>query len=188
MENGSTRCLSAGRTCSVAKDFTALGGKVAGAGPGVEPEEREAVEMGRHGVKLLTLGVGKVDKDAVLQPGKTQIDRLQAASQQVIFEILDIGGSLGGGGIEPPGLGLVQKVIDKLNELPAGLGDFSDHVFLKVGEGKADRRAGCAWGRVRGERASWFSSGAENPRATAAVPSVGMFRVGFIGKVVIGQE
>ena len=65
----------------MAKDFTALGGKVSGAGAGIETEQGEAVEVGSDGAKLLTLGVGKVDKDAVLQPGKTQIDRFKAASQ-----------------------------------------------------------------------------------------------------------
>ena len=75
-----------------AKDFSALGGKVSGAGAGVEAEEGEAVEGGRDGVKLLTFGDGKVDKDAVLQAGKAQIERLKAASQEIVFEVLDIVG------------------------------------------------------------------------------------------------
>ena len=77
----------------VAKDLTALGGKVGSAGAGVETEEGEAVEVGDDGAKLLTFGVGKVDKDAVLQPGKAQIDRLKAASQKIVLEVLDIIGS-----------------------------------------------------------------------------------------------
>ena len=123
------RCVQVGllRAGGGAKDFTALGGKVGSAGPGVEAEEGEGVEVGADGAKLLTLGVGKVDKDAVLQAGKAQIDRLQAASQQVVLEVLDIVGSLGGGGIEAPRLGLVQKVIDQMNELAAGCGNFGDH-------------------------------------------------------------
>jgi hypothetical protein len=109
------------------KDFTALGGKVGSAGPGVEAEEREGVEVGDDGAKLPTLGVGEVDKDSVLQPGQAQIDSVQAASQQVVLEILDVVGSLRGRGIEPAGLGLVKKVIDEVDELAAGLGDFGDH-------------------------------------------------------------
>jgi hypothetical protein len=93
--------------CGVAKDFTALGGKVGSAGAGVEAEEGEGVEVGSDGVKLLTFGVGEVDKDAVLQAGKAEIDRLKAASQEIVFEVLDIIGSLCGGGIETPRLGLV---------------------------------------------------------------------------------
>jgi uncharacterized small protein (DUF1192 family) len=99
----------------LAKDFTALGGKVSGAGPRVETEKGEGVEIGDDAAKLLTFGVGEVDKDAVLQAGKAQIDRLKAASQEIVLEILDIIGSLVGGGVETPGLGLVKKIIDKLN-------------------------------------------------------------------------
>jgi hypothetical protein len=111
----------------VAKDFTALGGKVGSAGPGVEAEEGEGVEVGGDGAKLLTLGVGEVDKDAVLQAGKAEIDRLKAASQEIVFEMLDIVGCLCGGGVETPGLGLVKEVVDQMDELRAGLGDFGDH-------------------------------------------------------------
>jgi len=112
-----------------AKDFTALGGKVGSAGPGIKAEEGVAVEVGAEGSKLLTLGVGEVDKDAVLQPVKTEVDRLQAASQEIVFEILDIVGSLGDSVVETARLGLVKEVIDELDELAAGLGDFGDHVF-----------------------------------------------------------
>jgi hypothetical protein len=111
-------------------DFTALGGKVCSSGPGIEPEEREAVQVGLDPVKLLTLGAGKVDKDAVLQPAKTQIDRLQAPSQEIVFKVLHIGGSLVRRGIQSPRLGLVQEIIDQLNKLAAGLGDFGNHRFL----------------------------------------------------------
>jgi hypothetical protein len=111
----------------VAKDFTALGGKVSGAGAGVEAEEGGGVEVGRDGAKLLTLGVGKVDKDAVLQAGKAQIDRLEAASQEIVLEVLDIMGSLDGGGVETPRLGLVQEVVDQLDQLAAGLRNFGNH-------------------------------------------------------------
>lgn len=112
------------------KNFTALGGKVRSAGPGVETEEGVGVEVGDDAAKLLTLGVGETDKDAVLQPVKTEIDRLQAASQQIVLEILDIVGSLGRGGVKTPGLGLVKKIIDELNELAAGLGNFGNHGCL----------------------------------------------------------
>jgi hypothetical protein len=113
----------------VAKDFTALGGKVGSAGAGVEAEEGEGVEVGGDGAKLLTLGVGEVDKDAVLQPGKAEIDRLKAASQEIVFKVLDIIGGLGGGGVETPGLGLVKKIVDEMNELAAGLGNFGNHIY-----------------------------------------------------------
>jgi len=122
----------------ISKDFTALGGKVGSAGPGVEAEEGEAVEVGGDGVKLLTLGVGETDKDAVLQAGKAQIDRVKAASEEIVFKVLDIIGSLGGGGIETPRLGLVEKIIDEMNELAAGFGDFGYH----VGKGKGLRVKG----------------------------------------------
>ena len=117
------------------KDFTALGGKVGSAGPGVETEEGEGVEVGRDGVKLLTLGVGEVDKDAVLQAGKAQIDRLKAASQEIVFEVLDIIGSLSGGGVETPRLGLVKKIVNEVNELAAGFSNFGNHknsIYLYV--------------------------------------------------------
>ena len=107
--------------------MSAVGGKVSGAGAGVETEQRERVEIGDDGVKLLTLGVGEVDKDAVLQAGKAQIDRLEAASQEIVLEVLDIIGSLGCGGVETPRLGLVKKIIDEMNELAARFGNFSDH-------------------------------------------------------------
>jgi hypothetical protein len=111
-----------------AKDFTALGGKVGSAGPGVEAEEGEAVDIGDEGVKLLTLGSGETDKDAVLQPVKAQIDRLKAASQKIVLEIPDIVGSLGDGLVEAARLCLVKEVIDKLDKLAGGLGDFGNHV------------------------------------------------------------
>ncbi len=113
-----------------AKDFTALGGKVCSTGSGVEAEEGEGVEVGVEGVKLSTFGVGEVDKDAVLQPGKAQIDRLKAASQEIVLEILNIVGSLGDGVVETARLGLVEEIIYELDKLAAGLGDFGDHVFL----------------------------------------------------------
>jgi hypothetical protein len=102
-------CLAgiAGSAGGVAKDLTALGGKVGSAGAGVESEEGEGVEVGDDGAKLLTLGVGEVDKDAVLQAGKAQIDRLKAASQEVVLEILHIVGRGAGRGIEASRLGLV---------------------------------------------------------------------------------
>jgi len=98
---------SGSRARGVAKDFTALGGKVGSAGAGVETEEGEGVEIGHDGVKLVTLGVGKVDKDAVLQAGKAEIDRLKAASQEIVLKILHIVGGLGSGGVKAPRLGLV---------------------------------------------------------------------------------
>jgi hypothetical protein len=122
---GASGCDGAG---GVAKDFTALGGKVGSAGPGVETEEGESVEVGGDGVKLVTLGVGKVDKDAVLQAGKAQIDRLKAASQEIIFKVLDIVGGCEGGGVETPCLGLVKEIVDEMDELAAGFGNFSDHI------------------------------------------------------------
>ena len=133
------------------KEDSALGGKVSGAGPGVEPEEGEAVEAGLESVKLLTFGDGKVDKDAVLQAGKTQIERLEAASQEIVLEVLDIGGGLVDGGIEPPGLGLVQKIIDQVNELAGGVGDFGDHGVL-YGRGFLYGERGKEIGPPRGAR------------------------------------
>ena len=114
----------------VAKDFTALGGKVRSAGAGVEAEEGEGVEVGDDGAKLLTLGVGEVDKDAVLQAGKAEIDRLKAASQEIVFEVLDIIGSLGGRGIETPRLGLVKKIVYEMDKLAAGRSNFGDHDLI----------------------------------------------------------
>ena len=111
------------------KDLTALGGKVGRAGPGVEAEEGEGVEVGAEGVKLLTLGVGETDQDAVLQAGKAQVDSIEIASQQLVLEMLNIVGGLGGGGVEAPRLGLVEEVIDEMNELAAGLGNFRDHMW-----------------------------------------------------------
>jgi hypothetical protein len=115
--------------------LTALGGKVGSAGAGVEAEEGEGVEVGGDGAKLLTFGVGEVDKDAVLQAGKAQVDRLKAASQQVVLEALDIVGGLSGRGIEASGLGLVKEVIDEVNELAAGFSDFGDHGVGEWDEG-----------------------------------------------------
>jgi hypothetical protein len=112
-----------------AKDLTALGGKVGSSGPGIKAEEGEGVEVGDDGAKLFTLGVGEVDKDAVLQAGKAQIDRHKITVKQIVFEILDIVGSLGRGGIETPRLGLVEKIVYEMNELAAGFGYFGDHKF-----------------------------------------------------------
>jgi hypothetical protein len=97
-----------------AKQLSALGGKVSGPGPGVEPEKGKPVETGLDSVQLLSVGDGNVDKYAVLQPGKTQIERLEAASQEIVLEIFDIGGGLVDGGIQPPGLGLVQKIVHQV--------------------------------------------------------------------------
>jgi hypothetical protein len=160
-------CDGAGR---VAKDFTALGGKVGSAGPGVETEQRKRVEVGSDGVKLLTLGVGEVDKDPVLQAGKAKIDRLKVPSQKIVFKVLDIVGSLGGGGVETPRLGLMKKIVDEVNELAARFGNFSNHnfiwrvrlrpdPFLRLPNPipkKAVRRAKSAWGRVRGKKRPGF--------------------------------
>ena len=115
-----------------AKDFTALGGKVGSAGPGVETEQREGVEVGSDGAKPDTLGVGEVDKDAVLQAGKAEIDRLKAASQEIVFKVLHIVGSLAGRGIETPRLGLVKKIVDQMDELAARLGNFSNHKCFSI--------------------------------------------------------
>ena len=93
-------------------DLTALGGKVGRAGPGIEPEQREGIEVGRNGVKLLTLGVGETDQDAVLQPGQPQIDSIQIASQQLILEMLHIVRRLGSGGIKPPGSGFMKIIVN----------------------------------------------------------------------------
>jgi hypothetical protein len=123
---------SGGGAGGVAKDLTALGGKVGSAGAGVESEEGGGVEIGGDGAKLVTFGVGKVDKDAVLQAGKAEIDRLKAASEEIVFEVLDIIGGLGGGGVEAPGLGLVKEVVDEMDELAAGFGNFGDHGFVEV--------------------------------------------------------
>ena len=201
-------CVAGG----VAKDFTALGGKVGSAGPGVEAEEGEGVEVGRDGAKLLTFGVGKVDKDAVLQAGKAQIDSVKTASQQVVLEILDIVGGLGGGGIETPRLGLVKKIVDEMNELAAGLGNFGDHgdeFYMEVrseflyGVAMRSHAVGHGAGRSSckgpprgealgdgsvGERRPGFSSG-EIPRAAAAgffvVDRLGMEVGEGIGRVVM---
>ncbi len=80
-------------------------------------------------MKLLTLGDGKVDKDAVLQPGKAQVDSIKAVSQEIVFEVLDIVGGIVGSGVEPAGLGLVEEVVDQVNELAGGVGDFGDHII-----------------------------------------------------------
>jgi hypothetical protein len=111
-----------------AKELSALGGKVSGAGAGVEPEKGEAVEAGLESVQLFSVGDGNVDKDAVLQAGKAQIERLEAVSQEIVLEIFDIGGGLVDGGIEPPGLGLVQEIIDQMQQLAGGVRDFGDHL------------------------------------------------------------
>jgi hypothetical protein len=66
----------------------------------------------------------------VLQAAKAQIDRIEAAREQVVLKALDIVGGLGGGGVEAPGLGLVKEVIDEVDELAAGFGNFSDHVSI----------------------------------------------------------
>ena len=109
--------------------MTALGGKVGRAGPGVEAQEGEAVQVRCDGVKLLTLGVGETDQDAVLQAGKAQVDSIEIASQQLVLEMVNIVGGLGGGGVEAPRLGLVEEVIDEMDELAAGLGNFRDHIY-----------------------------------------------------------
>ncbi len=108
--------------------MTAVGGKVSGAGAGVESEEGEGVEVGREGVKLLTLGVGKVDKDAVLQAAQAQVDRIKAAREQVVLKVLHIGCRLRRGSIKPPCLGLVEKIIDQMNKFAAGFGNFRNHM------------------------------------------------------------
>ena len=179
-----------------AKDFTALGGKVGSPGPGVETEEGEGVEVRDDGAKLLTLGVGEVDKDAVLQAAKAQIDRLKAASQEIVLEVLHIGRGLGGGGVETPGLGLVKKVVNEVNELAARGGDFGDHDFrwrvslwpdpllphqwangsgqrLTLQEKRSAARGALGDGSV-GRVRPGYSSGAR-PRATAAVSFVVSF-------------
>jgi hypothetical protein len=102
----------AGRTGGIAKDLTALGGKISGAGPGVEAEEGEAVEVGEDVVKLLTFGVGKVDKDAVLQAAEAQVKSINIASEEVFFKSFDVAGGLRLRGVEPARLGLVEEVID----------------------------------------------------------------------------
>jgi hypothetical protein len=115
------------RAGGVPKDFTALGGKVGSPTPGIEAEEGEGVEVGSDAAKLLTLGVGEVDKDPVLQPGQAQIDRLQPPSQQIVLKLLHVLGSLRRRRIQPSGLGLMEKIIDELNELAARLGNFCNH-------------------------------------------------------------
>jgi hypothetical protein len=196
--------------------LTALGGKVGSAGPGVETEEGEGVEVGGDGVKLLTLGVGKVDKDAVLQAGKAQIDRLKAASREIVFKVLDIIGGLSGGGVETPGLGFVKKIVDEMDELAAGFGNFGDHgekgkglrvkgkrLKMRIGIlGIRDRpfsltpfsfsllqsrRAGCAWGRVEGERRPGFPVAqipARRPQFSS-IDRLGIRTSGGIGRVVM---
>ena len=92
--------------------MTALGGKIRGAGPGVETEEGETVEVGEDGAKLLTFGVGKVDKDAVLQAAEAQVNSINIASEEALLKGLDVVGGLRLRGIEAAGLGLVEEVID----------------------------------------------------------------------------
>ena len=92
--------------------MTALGGKVSGAGPGVEAEEGEAVEVGDNVAKLLTFGAGKVDKDAVLQAAEAQVNSSKIASEEAFFKGLDVVAGLRLRGIESAGLGLVEEVID----------------------------------------------------------------------------
>jgi hypothetical protein len=41
--------------------------------------------------------------------------------------MLNIVGCLVSGGVKPPRLGLMQKIVNKMNELAARLGNFSDH-------------------------------------------------------------
>ena len=127
------------------KDLSAIGGKIGGSGAGVEAEEVQAVEVGDDGAKLLTLGVGKVDKDPVLQAGKAQIDRVKAASEEIIFEILDIRGGLVGRRVEAARLGFVQKVIDQMDELAAGFCDFGDHAGRERVKSKRKRDCNSAW-------------------------------------------
>ena len=172
------------------------------AGPGVEAEEGEAVEVGLDGAKLLTLGVGKVDKDAVLQAAKAQIDSIKAAREEIVFEILDIRWWLGPRPRRGAAVwGLVKEVVNEMDELAGGLGDFGDHgkkvkggLHLGMGLRGLMGRIGrpevlpwalslflfplsffpdetaraaarrCAWGRVRGDEASWNFQWRESPR------------------------
>jgi hypothetical protein len=135
-------------------------------------------------VKLLTLGDGKVDKDAVLQAGKAQVDRLKAASQEIVFEILDIVGSGVGGGIEPSGLGLAQEIVDQADELAGGGGNFGDHENSAKGKGPP---RGCAWGRVREEKVvldfQWrFPHGGRSSFRKQACWEDGSIRMGCCGR------
>jgi hypothetical protein len=109
------------------KDLTALGGKIGSAGAGVEAEEGVAVQVGREGAKLLTLGVGETNKDAVLQPGQAQIKRSEIAGQEVVAKGLHVRAGPGGGGVKAPRLRLVENIVNKVNELRAGFGQFRDH-------------------------------------------------------------
>ena len=59
---------------------------------------------------------------------KEQKMALAIASEQLVLEMVNIVGGLGGGGVDSPGLGLVQEVIDVMEELRAGLGYFGDHI------------------------------------------------------------
>jgi hypothetical protein len=137
-EIGSGAVIEGGSTAAGGadgKEFSALGGKISGPGPGVESEKGEAVEAGLESVQLLSVGDGNVDKDAVLQPGKTQIERLETARQKIVLEVFDIGGGLVDGGIEPPGLGLVEKIVDEVQQLSGRVGQFGDHFgfYMKKG-------------------------------------------------------
>ncbi len=120
--------------CGGAKDVSAIGGEIGGAGSGVEAEEGEAVErrVGRREAADFRRTV-RWTRMSVLQAGKAQVDRVEAASQEIVFEVLDIGGSGLGGGVETPGLGLVQKVVDQWMSWPVAS---AISVIINLGEGK----------------------------------------------------
>ena len=117
----------------------------------------------------------------MLQAGEAQIDRLKAASQEIVLEVLDIIGGGEGGGVETPGLGLVKEVIDEMDKLAAGLGNFGDHGFCcsriswsyesplshSPVSPSCKAVARDALGDGSEKRRPWFSSG-EIPRAAAA--------------------
>jgi hypothetical protein len=139
-----------------------------------------------------------VDKDAVLQPGKTQIDRLQPASQQVVLKVLNIIGSLGRRGIETPRLGLVQKIVNQVNELTRRLRNFSDHRFLMAGRTPSrplskfeekDRRAG-PLGDVSIRKKRPGFPVAKIPARRPQFPVIDQLMVGLgvgLGRIVLGQ-
>ena len=56
-----------------------------------------------------------------------EVERLDTAREQIVLEIFDIGGGLVDGGIEPPGLGLVQEIVHEAQELAGGVCEFGDH-------------------------------------------------------------
>jgi hypothetical protein len=137
-------------------------------------------------VKLLTFGDGKVDKDAVLQAGKAQVDRLKAVSQEIVFEVLDIGGGGVGGGIEPSGLGLVEEVVDQVDELTGGAGDFGYHRKFYIEFRKKGRRAERLGAGSRGMSRPGFPV-ARSARRPVFLQGAGFFSVGWLrmGCVVV---